>query len=225
MVRNEVPSIYFFLGQDIIGPDGSSRKGSVLHNIKSNFLTPKNEIFNFDTLYAKDIDKKGLQRVLLQLPVNSRKRIVLIKDPQYLNSESRDFLLTQIKKGPESSNVFVLDINEPDIKDIFVNAFSRNARVFHFRDPGKPSTFRLARQIELCKTVYALGMLRQLLNNGEKPERILGGLRYALEKETSGFRQRKKRINLLLRCDLDIKTGRLKSVYALECLVVKLCVL
>ncbi len=64
---------------------------------------------------------------------------------------------------------------------------------------------------------------RRLLENGERPERILGGLRYAVEKTTYHPLESKKRLKFLLNCDTDIKTGRLKAEFALERLVVALC--
>jgi len=68
-------------------------------------------------------------------------------------------------------------------------------------------------------------VLNQLLRNGEKPERILGGLRYSWENSMADVFQIRKKLRLLLSCDIDIKTGRLRSDFALERLVVNLCCL
>lgn len=73
------------------------------------------------------------------------------------------------------------------------------------------------------KPDYALRILNELLRNGERPERILGGLRYAWEREFTPGVEAKRRLKLLLNCDINIKTGKLKPNFALEKLVISLC--
>ena len=60
-------------------------------------------------------------------------------------------------------------------------------------------------------------------DKGEKPERIMGGLRASWTRYPADPLSLKKRLKILLQCDLDIKTGRIKPVYALERLIVNLC--
>jgi DNA polymerase III delta subunit len=66
-------------------------------------------------------------------------------------------------------------------------------------------------------------VLNQLLKKGERPERILGGLRYSWENSIATPLETRRRLKALLNCDIDIKTGRLKADFALERLVVSLC--
>ena len=61
------------------------------------------------------------------------------------------------------------------------------------------------------------------MEDGEKPERIIGGLRYAWAKGNVYSAEAKKKLKALLNCDIDIKTGRLRPDFALEKLVIKLC--
>jgi hypothetical protein len=63
------------------------------------------------------------------------------------------------------------------------------------------------------------------LQNGERPEMILGGLRSNYERNVFKPLERRKRLKLLLNCDIEIKTGRLKPELALEKLVAGLCYL
>jgi DNA polymerase III delta subunit len=95
--------------------------------------------------------------------------------------------------------------------------------VILFKETVKPDTFVLSRSIESRRLDTALKLLDQLLKDGEKPERILGGLRYAWERGIANPVETKRRLKLLLGCDIDIKTGRLKPSFALEKLVVGLC--
>ena len=85
------------------------------------------------------------------------------------------------------------------------------------------NAFNLGRNITQRRIKPALRLLRQLLLEGERPERILGALRYQINQENLNNRDKKKRISFLLHCDIDIKTGRLKPEFALERLFVRLC--
>ncbi|MFY9402453.1 MAG: hypothetical protein WAQ07_03455, partial [Candidatus Omnitrophota bacterium] len=74
-------------------------------------------------------------------------------------------------------------------------------------------------------TEGALKILKNLIKEGQKPEMILGALRYSLQSNTLSPLLLRRRIKLLLNCDIEIKTGRFKPVFALEKLVVNLCAL
>jgi len=117
----------------------------------------------------------------------------------------------------------VLDIEEVKAKDEFIETIKRFAQVCYFREERHVDVFALSRQIELKRTAPSLEILDHLLKHGEKPERILGGLRASWERNITDPAQAKKRVKLLLACDIDIKTGRIKPVFALERLVVNLC--
>jgi DNA polymerase III delta subunit len=208
--------VYLLIGGDI------AAKETQLKKIKQEFLPSELQDFNLDTLYAKEVNLKDIQERFLSIPLKSAKRIMVIKDAHLLDEESRDFLLAFSKK-PHKGLVLVLDFAQYDYKDKFVKDISAGARTLRFKETVNPDTFALNRQIELRKTDFALRLLNQLLKNGEAPERILGGLRYAWEKQNIQSLSAKRRLKLLLGADLEIKTGRLKPAFALEKLVVSLC--
>lgn len=208
--------VYLLIGGDI------AAKEIQLKKIKQEFLPLQLQDFNLDTIYAKEVNLKDIQERFLSIPLKSAKRIIVIKDAYLLDEESRDFLLAFSSK-PHKELVLVLDFPQYNYKDEFVKDISVYARTLRFKEIVNPDTFALNRQIELRKTDSALRLLNQLLKNGEAPERILGGLRYAWEKQDVGSLGAKKKLKLLLSCDLEMKTGRLKPVFALEKLVVSLC--
>lgn len=215
--------VYLFIGQDIIGQDGSSKKDTILKRIKQKFLISHNiEEFNRDILYARELSLKDLQKRFLSLPLKAKKRIIIIRDAQYLKQDLRKFILDYLNH-PKSSILLVLDINRLDPKDEFVRRICRYAQIYHFKETARLDTFYLSRQIDLKRGDFALRILNQLLKEGEKPERILGGLRYIWQREITEPLQIRKRVKLLLNCDLEIKTGRLRPDFALEKLVVRLC--
>lgn len=208
--------IYLFLGQDSLSKDRQ------LKLLRQQLLTKETEQFNLDILYAKELQLKSLQEKLLCLPVKSPKRIVAIKNAQELKAEAREFLL-KYAEAPAKHIVLVLDVSGFDKKDEFINKIARIAKVFRSKEEFRPDTFTLNRQIALKKPDVALRILNQLLQEGERPERILGGLRYAWEKDALLPLESRRRLRLLLNCDIEIKTGRLRPIFALEKLVVNLC--
>jgi DNA polymerase III delta subunit len=213
---NKEPLVYLFLGED------SFSKSIRIKKIKEELLTQDTEYFNLDVLYAKELTLLDLQEKLLCLPIKAKKRIILIRDSQNLKEEIKGFLIKYVKK-PQGKIVLILDMSKSLSPDEFTRHLSRYAQVSHFREPLRLDTFTLSRSIDLRKTRYALWVLNQLLKNGEKPERILGGLRYAWENRVADPQETRKRLKIILDCDIDIKTGRLRSDFALEKLVVNLC--
>jgi DNA polymerase III delta subunit len=208
--------VYLFIGED------SASKDIRLDRLKQEIL-PKDVVqFNLDTLYARDLTLRGLQEKLLSLPVRANKRLVIIRCAEALKEEIKEFLAGYIRK-PYPKIDLVLDFGIASPKDEFINRIISHTRVFRFKEPLRLDTFTLNHHIASGRPAYALKVLDQLLRNGEKPERILGGLRYAWEKDAHQPLERKRRLRLLVACDIEIKTGRLKPAFALEKLVVSLC--
>ncbi|MDD5097463.1 MAG: hypothetical protein PHU59_03120 [Candidatus Omnitrophica bacterium] len=205
----------------LIGADPQAKEIQ-LNKIKQEFLPQELRDFNLDILYSKEINLKAIQEKFLSLPLKSAKRIIIIKDAQSLDEQSRDFLLNYSLQ-PLPALVLVLDFEHYDYKDEFIKKMSAQAKVIRFQQAINPDSFALSRQIELKKADLALRMLNQLLSNGEPAEKVLGGLRYAWERQNIQTLEAKKKLKLLLACDIEIKTGRLKPAFALEKLVVNLC--
>jgi len=215
MVSKE-SSLYLFIGQDSLAKDNK------LKQLKQELLAKETEQFNTDTLYARELKLAELQEKILCLPVKSQKRVLVIKGAEDLKKEVKDYIL-QYSRKPHSQIVLVLDINQSAARDDFIGGILRHAQVYRFREAVRSDTFTLSRQVELGRPAHALRVLSQLLENGERPERILGGLRHAWQGSSLSHLAARKRLKLLLTCDLDIKTGRLKPNLALERLVICLC--
>ncbi|PIP19633.1 MAG: hypothetical protein COT38_05475 [Candidatus Omnitrophica bacterium CG08_land_8_20_14_0_20_41_16] len=210
--------VYLLIGQD------SPAKDIELKRIRKEFLLKELEQFNLDILYAEGLSLKGLQERLLVLPVKSPKRVLVIKNSEKLDKEIKDFI-TEWPKKPYHNIILILDINHENRKDAFIRALNKHAKIIRFRENISLNTFDLSRSIEERRPDYALRVLNQLIKDGEWPEMILGGLRYSLENSLMSAPQVRLRLKLLLNCDIEIKTSKLKPAVALEKLVVNLCVL
>ncbi|KPK98886.1 MAG: hypothetical protein AMJ95_02080 [Omnitrophica WOR_2 bacterium SM23_72] len=208
--------VYLFIGDD------SASKNARLKVLRHEELQKGTEPFNLDILYAPQLSRKDLQEKLIYLPVKSSRRLLVIKEAQNLKGEVQDFILEYIQR-PNKQITLVLDVSQPQKSQAFIRQLNRHAKVIRFKETKPLDTFTLSRSIELRKPDTALRLLNQLLKNGERPERILGGLRYVWENDTAHPAEMKRRLHLLLLCDIDIKTGRLKPLFALEKLVVGLC--
>ena len=215
MVKKE-SAVYLFLGEDSLSKD------IALKRLKEEFLNQDTEYFNLDILYAKELELLTLQERLLALPLKAKKRIIIIKDSQNLKEESKEFILAYVKK-PQDKIILILEINKFFPQDQFRRQLERYAQVYRFKESLHLDTFVLIRSIDSRKTSYALWVLNQLLKKGERPERILGGLRYSWENSIATPLETRRRLKALLNCDIDIKTGRLKADFAFERLVVSLC--
>jgi len=210
--------VYLFIGQDIPSKD------IALTRIKKEFLPPKLEDFNLDSLYADSLSLKDLQERLSVIPVKSSRRLVVIKNADELKKPLEDFVIEWASSGNKNV-ILVLDIDQENKKSRLINSVYRQAKIIRFKEDAPINTFDLGRQIESRRTGMALKTLNQLIREGERPERILGGLRYSLEIKGGNLAGLQRRIKLLLNCDIEIKTGRLKPAFALEKLVISLCAL
>ncbi|MFA5363410.1 MAG: hypothetical protein WC335_09290 [Candidatus Omnitrophota bacterium] len=208
--------IYLLTGQD------NQAKDSKLNALKEEFLTGSTRDFNLDVLYARDIKLVHLQERLQSLPFKSLYRMVVIKEAGHLKDDIRGFL-TGYLKDPYPQVILVLDMDRFDRKSEFTSVLSGQANVFRFQEEQVIDAFVLSRQVGFKRTAASLRMLNQLLKKGEKPEKILGGLRYMWQRDAAGPQDLKKKLKLLLTCDMEIKTGRLKPACALEKLIVTVC--
>jgi len=205
----------------VIGQDNPSKE-KLLTEIKGNFLPANLETFNLDVLFGHDLTLRMLQEKLLGLPVKSKNRIVVIKQAQSLKEEIKKFLLGYAKK-PHDSLVIILDFNSSGWRDTFVSGMSKFSRVYRFQEEVSQDAFMLWRQINSKKPAAALRILKGLLSTGEKPERILGGLRYSCLRDAQNRQELRKKLKALIECDLNIKTGKIKPDFALEKLIIGLC--
>ncbi len=222
MVKQEKP-VYLFLGQDILGQENASLKEKELDRLKAS-LPQQTRDFNLDILHCSDrnFSLKALQEKLLFMPTGDSSRIVVVRSLQDAKPEVKEFILGYVK-NPSSGIILVLDADKVERKNAFIEGVSRYAEIRHFLEEPQVSTFSLGRLIDAQKTEESLKVLHQLLDSGEKPERIMGGLRASWIKYPADPLSLKKKLRILLRCDLDIKTGKINPVFALERLIVNLC--
>ncbi|MDD5347511.1 MAG: hypothetical protein PHT59_02735 [Candidatus Omnitrophica bacterium] len=218
MVRSQKP-VYLFLGQDTLGPDGASLKNTALARLQAS-LPKETRDLNIDTLYVQDreFSLKTLQEKLLNMPAAGDVRLVIVHGIEAAKADARAFLLSYVRE-PDAGILLVLDAPRPKPDDDFIEQLSDSCQVVRFRLDRQESAFALSNTIERRQAKASLEVLHRLLEQGEKPERIIGGLRSSLMRRCPDALSARKRLKVLLQADLDIKTGRLKPGFALEKMV------
>lgn len=209
--------VYLFIGDDQFSKDIK------LDKIKEELFLKEFEPFNFDILYARELDLVKLQEALLRLPFKAKQRLILIKEAFSLKEPIKEYLLSYLKKDLKPPTLLILDIERLDKKDAFLNKIAYYSKVFRFKESPVQDTFQLSDEINNKRINTSLKILRGLLLSGTRPEKIMGGLRYCWENSYLSVAERKKRLNLLLNCDIEIKTGKAKPEFVLERLLIRLC--
>ena len=212
------PSLYLFVGED------SNSKDTRIKKLLVGLLPPNSADFDSDNLSARELTLKGFQEKILMLPLKAKKRVVIIRQANLLKPQIKEFILKNIKTLSQGV-VLIMDVDRFGRQSDSLVRIAKFAQVIQLGVRPALDTFTLSRQIEFRSVDQALRILNELLKKGERPERIMGGLRYSWERNSFSPIRIRKRLGLLLACDLQIKRGRLKADLALEKLVISLCAL
>ena len=209
--------IYLFTGED------EPAKQERISSLKKQLFPADTESFNYDSFYARELNLALLKELLGRLPVLAKQRLLVIKDILKLKPDIQEYILSRLKDLPQNI-ILILDVSKTSAEaSRFISALLKTAKVISFKSPPETNAFDLARAIERKSSESALNILADLFANGERPERILGALRYQFVRPGASPGENRNKIQLLLETDNNLKTGRIKPVFALEALVVKLC--
>lgn len=210
---------YLFLGED------SRAKDEKIGELKKKILTPPQSFqFDYELLHAAKLEEHHLKKVLMNLPALAPRRLVVIREGHRLSPKNQDILVQFLEKAYDHA-VIVLDSDEWDHKNSFVRKIRKMVDLIEFSSTKKIDVFDLTRTIDSRKETEALKILDQLLKGGTHPLQILGTLVWFWKKSRGRFsgKEFKEGLLALQEADLNIKRSRLKPEYAMELLVVKLC--
>lgn len=220
------PAVFLLLGDDLAAKDVQIKE------FRQRFLAGIKDVadFNIDEVDGENLALKELQEILKRLPLNSKKRLLIIRNIDFLNESASQYLLEFIgdiancpvrmllstkedKKNP--ANKLVNNLNQ-----------SKNVRVIYCRKGRELRVFDLARSLmDEANPSGSLQILSRLLADGKQPQQILGGLFWYWNNtsNTKNPGRLKKDLGLFVDTDAKIKTGKVSPGLALELLVVKLC--
>ncbi|OGX07185.1 MAG: hypothetical protein A2Y06_05310 [Omnitrophica WOR_2 bacterium GWA2_37_7] len=142
---------------------------------------------------------------------------------QKLSDQNKKIIL-EFAQIDEDKVVLILDSDSAASKNSFIQELYKRAEVLSF-SKGRPLTaFSMEEDILSCNPKGALQVLFVLLENGQMPVWILGGILSFWQKNKRRMAESryKKGLLELQEADLNIKRTRINVQHALEILVVKL---
>lgn len=211
--------IHLLLGEDRLAKDEK------ISEIKRNCLSSPDALkFDYEVLSAVKLDSDELKKSLITLPAVSPQRLLLIRSIEKLNTKNKD-ILSEFMRLPDRPVVLILDSDQSSLKGEFFRELEAAAQVARFTTSGKKEDiWAMTRAMERRRPADALKILDALLEDGDAPLKVMGGLvwfwgsiRSRLSKE--GF---KKGLLVLQEADLNIKRSRLKPEHAVEVAVTQL---
>lgn len=210
---------YLFLGED------RRAKDEKIGELKKKILIPPPSFqFDYEVLYASKLEAPTLKKALMNLPAIAKKRLTIIRDGHRLTPHHQGIIIEFLEKSYTHA-VLILDSDEWDPKNTFVKKIRRMVEIVEFSSARKLDVFDLTRAVESQKGTEALKILDQLLSGGIHPLQILGTLVWSWKKSRGRFSSHhfERGLLALQEADLNIKRSRLKPEYAVELLVIRLC--
>jgi len=211
--------IYLLLGED------RSAKDQKIDEVKAKHLPSHDAVkLDYEILHGVKLDPAALKKSLIALPAVAKKRFVLIRSAEKLNTQNKKIVLNFIQEE-NSHVVLMLDSDEDSPKNTFFGKVTSAAKVMRCgRKTAKRNVFDMTRAMEGRNPSGALKILHDLLGRGDHPLQIMGGLVWFWGKSKNrlsadGF---KKGLLVLQEADLNIKRSRLKPEQAVEIAVTKL---
>ncbi|MFA4992324.1 MAG: DNA polymerase III subunit delta [Candidatus Omnitrophota bacterium] len=155
---------YLFLGEEDL------LKEEAVERLKLKFLDKATLALNYAVFYAKDKDfnLKEMLNALNTAPFMSKKRLVVLKDPDSMNQASKESVVSYLK-NPQDTSLFVMEDRSAAIKgDFLLEASSRANLVYTRKIIGTGlDTWILRKANSLGKKISAdaIGLIKENLPN------------------------------------------------------------
>ena len=211
--------IYLVIGQD------HSAKEQTIAKLKAAALPSKESLsFDYQVLHGYKLDNDTLKKALMALPAVGQSRVVVIRQVDELKADQKT-LLAQAYEKAKKTLILILEAEAIDEKDSLFKKFDRTMKVFSFSPKVRLNVFNLIDEILARQEIKALKLLDELLENGDHPLQIIGGMLWKWKNVRNRMSAEKFNKGLLAfeQADFNIKRSQLKGEHALEVLVVKLC--
>ena len=212
------PMLFLFLGPDI------AFKDSKIAETKKKYLLSSEALhFDFDQWDGHKLEAAELKKSLIALPGVSDKRLVLIRNIEKLSAQNKELILDCLQNKPQHL-VLLLDSNEADTRNAFIAKLSPQSKIFSTQTKPRQNVFDMTRAMSSRNSVEALRILDELMEEGDHPLQIMGGLVWFWGKTRGRIPSERfqKGLQYLQEADLNIKRSRLKPEHAVEVLVAKL---
>jgi len=211
---------YCFIGEN------SGEKQQALSDARDKILTGADaRNFDYEALYGRRLDAAELKKALIALPASSPKRLILIHEADKLSKQNEE-ILTAFLEEKNDHAVVILEA-EGKLKSAFQKKISPYVKSFSFEKPEGGNVWDMTNAMGRRQPAKALKILSELMEDGQHPLQIMGGLVWFWGKNGQRLRQDRfeKGLLALQEADVNIKRSRMRPDYTMEVLVVRLCAL
>ena len=210
--------LYLVLGED------DPRKQAKVAELKKKYLRSADALqLDFDVLYADRCDSRTLKKSLLSLPAVSPHRVLLIHNGHKLKTEGAQMLL-EVLPGLEQLVVILEAQRSPFKGRGRKSATDLKMQVFDYPLPEGRTVFQMTEAMSRRQADQALKILTELMDAGQHPLQIMGGVLWfwkKMQRRMTG-RHFEQGLRYLQETDIHIKRSRIRPQYAMEVLVVQL---
>ncbi|HRZ40411.1 MAG TPA: hypothetical protein P5246_05330 [Candidatus Omnitrophota bacterium] len=210
----------------LLGQDHKS-KTQTIQSLKSKILPKEAWDFDYDALYGHKLGADELKKNLMALPAVASQRIVVIHQAEKLGAPHKE-IICEFFALEQTAVILVLDSEQWQEGDPFVRKILKYVSISGAASGERDTIFSVTRYISSGQPAAALKVLRSLLEAGEYPLQLMGGLvwfwghKARLRLHAEKF---KKGLLHLQEADLCLKRSRLSADHALEVLVTQLSLL
>ena len=209
---------YLLSGEDSLGKDQK------IEDIKSKvLLTKEAKEFDCEILYSYKLNAEILKKSLIAVPAVASQRVVVIHNIQKLDQHNQDIILNCLE-SKYTHLVLILSNDIADAKNSFIKQLTPLVKVLRFSKGKKKNIFDLTNVMSKNNGTKALEVLHNLIDEGNHPLQLMGGLIWYWGKEKSKLSSEsfERGLKRMQEADLNIKRSRLKPSEAMEVLVVQL---
>ena len=210
--------IRLLLGSDVLAKDKE------IQAIKKSVLHHKDALhFDFEKIDAHKLHPADLKKALVALPVVSEVRLVHVQNADKL-TDHHGTVIADVMKSNADHLIIILDSLKEELKI----SLAKGSKAKRFDVPAlKQNVFNVTNAIAAHNPQEALKMLSQVIEGGDHPLQIMGGLLWFWGKQKKRLTadHYKQGLLVLQEADFHIKRSRLQPEQAMEVAVTKLCLL
>jgi len=182
--------------------------------------------FDCQTLYGHKVSADLFKESLMALPAMAPKRLLIIRELKKLSADNQKILLAFLEQR-HAHAICICDGEGMEATTALSKKLKPYMEVVDFNTGKSKSIFDVTNALGYGKRAEALKALYELINEGNHPLQLMGGLVWFWGKQKTRLSREcyKKGLLEIQEADIHIKRSRLKADYTLEVLVTKLSLL
>ena len=162
----------------LLGPQ-TQVKEKTIADLKAQHLPSKEALsFDYEVLHGAGLDAKDLKKSLIALPSIAKKRIILLRQAEKLKIKEKKLIL-ELFDDLQKHLILILESDGGFAPESFIKKFGKSVTVVGSSKKDEASIFDFTRAITQNKKTESLKMLSRLLEEGNHPLQLMGGILWA----------------------------------------------